>query len=72
MAHLEVQLSLQEDLRNKHQVIFQMYLRDISAIQSLYEDKKMNPPRPRNTPLVAGCIMWARQLQRQIEGPMHE
>jgi hypothetical protein len=31
---------------------------------------RYEPPIPRNSPPVAGNIMWARQLLRRIESPM--
>lgn len=65
-------LLLQKDLSNKYQTIFHMYLKDLAAVQQLYEAGKTDPPRPRDVPLVAGCIMWARHLQRRIEGPMQQ
>ena len=53
-------------------VIFQNYARDLEMVQKLYEKNKYEPPVPRNSPPVAGCIMWARQLLRRIEQPMQK
>ncbi len=60
----------QADLEAKYQVIFQSYAADLEAVQKLYEKHKAAPPLPRNTPKVAGSIMWARQLLRRIELPI--
>lgn len=60
----------QADLEAKYQVTFQSYSADLEAVQALYEKYKTAPPLPRNTPRVAGSIMWARQLLRRIEVPI--
>lgn len=62
---------LQTDLAAKYLVIFQNYGLDLEAVQKLYEKHKHAPPVVRNAPPVAGNIMWARQLLRRIEMPMH-
>lgn len=66
----EVQSWLQSDLEAKYLVIFQHYGQDLEEVQRLYERHKHAPPLPRNSPPVAGNIMWARQLLRRIEVPM--
>lgn len=43
---------------------------DLDAVQRAYEKHKHSPPVPRNSPPVAGNIMWARHLLARIEGPM--
>lgn len=63
-------LHLQKELGSKYQVIFRMFLQDMAVVQQMYEAGKADPPRPRDVPLVAGCIMWARQLLRRIQEPM--
>ncbi|KAK9865923.1 hypothetical protein WJX84_001850 [Apatococcus fuscideae] len=62
--------SLKSDLEAKYLVIFQHYGQDLEEVQRLYERHKHAPPLPRNSPPVAGNIMWARQLLRRIEVPM--
>eukprot|EP00798_Chlamydomonas_sp_ICE-L_P031303 gene31303-6451_t len=64
--------TLRDDLESKYMVIFQNYARDLEMVQKLYEKNKYEPPVPRNSPPVAGCIMWARQLLRRIEQPMQK
>lgn len=61
---------VQSDLEAKYLVIFQHYGQDLEEVQRLYERHKHAPPLPRNSPPVAGNIMWARQLLRRIEVPM--
>ena len=61
---------MQSDLEAKYLVIFQHYGQDLEEVQRLYERHKHAPPLPRNSPPVAGNIMWARQLLRRIEVPM--
>ena len=63
--------ALQADLESKYQVIFHNFLKDLDFVQQTYELQKANPPRARDAPLVAGCIMWARHLLRCIEQPMN-
>ncbi len=59
------------DLESKYHAIFFHYTRrDLEYVRKLYMKNKENPPLPRNMPPVAGCIAWARQLYRRIEGPM--
>jgi len=65
-----IHILLQADLGSKYQVIFHNYLKDLEVVQQVYEAQKADPPRPRDAPLVAGCIMWARHLLKRIEGPM--
>ena len=62
---------MQADLEAKYQVIFHNFLKDLDSVQQTYELQKANPPRARDAPLVAGCIMWARHLLRRIEQPMN-
>lgn len=64
--------SFKEALNAKYMVIFQNYRRDVEFVQQLYEENKQSPPLPRNAPLVAGNIMWARQLLSKIEKPMEK
>ena len=43
---------------------------DLETVQLLYEKQKSGPLIVRNSPPVAGNILWARQLMRRIELPM--
>jgi dynein heavy chain len=62
---------LQIDLESKYQTVFVHYTkRDLEAARKAYQKYKDNPPIPRNTPPVAGCLAWARQLYRRIDRPM--
>ncbi|XP_033984034.1 dynein heavy chain 5, axonemal isoform X2 [Trematomus bernacchii] len=54
----------------KYQRILQNYGRDIEMISRIYMKQKLEPPIGRDMPLVAGRIMWARQLSSRIQGPM--
>lgn len=64
--------SFKETLNAKYMVIFQNYRRDVELVQQTYELNKNSPPLPRNAPLVAGSIMWSRQLLSKIEKPMRK
>eukprot|EP00755_Sulcionema_specki_P014909 Sspe_Gene.57955::Locus_31794_Transcript_1_1_Confidence_1.000_Length_6699::g.57955::m.57955/K10408/DNAH; dynein heavy chain, axonemal len=61
---------LKQDLESKHMVIFHNYGLDLEHMQKMFERHKASPPIVRNMTNVAGCIIWARQLLRRIEGPM--
>lgn len=63
--------SLKDDLDSKMTTIFQHYNTDLETVMRTYEKFKTGPPHVRNAPPVAGDVMWARQLMRRIEGPMH-
>ncbi|XP_044063801.1 dynein axonemal heavy chain 5 isoform X1 [Siniperca chuatsi] len=54
----------------KYQRILQNYGRDIEMISRIYMKQKLDPPIGRDLPLVAGRIMWARQLSSRIQVPM--
>ncbi|XP_038567842.1 dynein heavy chain 5, axonemal [Micropterus salmoides] len=54
----------------KYQRILQNYGRDIEMVSRIYMKQKLDPPIGRDLPLVAGRIMWARQLSSRIQGPM--
>ncbi|XP_059194328.1 dynein axonemal heavy chain 5 [Centropristis striata] len=54
----------------KYQRILQNYGRDIEMVSRIYMKQKLDPPIGRDMPLVAGRIMWARQLSSRIQGPM--
>ena len=62
--------SLKGDLGSKHLLIFHNYGQDLEASKQTYEKNKAAAPWMRNSPPVAGNIMWARQLLRRIEEPM--
>ena len=49
-----------------------MYSIDLERVQQRYEKSKYKPPIARNAPVIAGNIVWARQLRCQIEEPMKE
>lgn len=61
---------VQASLEGKYALIFRGYLKDLDSVLEQYEAQKADPPRPRDAPLVAGNIMWARNLLALIEGPM--
>jgi len=61
---------LQADLRERLAVIFTTFGAELERVQTLYEDNKHAPPRPRNMPPVAGNIMWCRHLFSRIQEPM--
>ncbi|XP_054476940.1 dynein axonemal heavy chain 5 isoform X2 [Anoplopoma fimbria] len=54
----------------KYQRILQNYGRDIEMVSRIYMKQKLEPPIGRDLPVVAGRIMWARQLSSRIQGPM--
>ncbi|XP_032373613.1 dynein heavy chain 5, axonemal isoform X1 [Etheostoma spectabile] len=54
----------------KYQQILQNYGRDIEMVSRIYMKQKLDPTIGRNLPLVAGRILWARQLSSRIQGPM--
>ncbi|KAI3432720.1 hypothetical protein D9Q98_004263 [Chlorella vulgaris] len=62
--------SLRSDLDAKYAAAFQSYCLDLEAVQAQYEKHKAAPPRARNAPPVAGCILWARHLLCRVEAPM--
>ena len=47
-----------------------LYQEEVERIRDIYNEDRSTPPIPRNTPPVAGRIMWIRQLYRRIEAPM--
>ncbi|XP_070767347.1 dynein axonemal heavy chain 5 isoform X1 [Enoplosus armatus] len=57
-------------IEEKYQRILQNYGRDIEMVSRIYMKQKLDPPIGRDLPLVAGRIMWARQLSSRIQGPM--
>lgn len=62
--------SLQTELNNKYNIIFNNYGLEMNDIKSEYNASKTNPPLVRNMPTVAGNIMWARHLFHRIKDPM--
>ncbi|TNN79750.1 Dynein heavy chain 5, axonemal [Liparis tanakae] len=57
-------------IEEKYQHILQNYGRDIEMVSRIYMKQKLDPPIGRDMPLVAGRVMWARQLSSRIQGPM--
>ncbi|XP_056299693.1 dynein axonemal heavy chain 5 isoform X1 [Pseudoliparis swirei] len=57
-------------IEDKYQRILQNYGRDIEMVSRIYMKQKLDPPIGRDMPLVAGRVMWARQLSSRIQGPM--
>ena len=62
--------SLKQDLADKYALIFDHYGEELDEVQEQYDREKLSPPMPRNSPPVAGNIMWARQLLTRVEEPM--
>jgi dynein heavy chain len=62
--------TLKSDLDSKYTVIFHNYGLDLETVQKIYDKQKNSPPTVRNSPPVAGNLIWARQLLRRIEDPM--
>eukprot|EP01135_Chromosphaera_perkinsii_P008183 Nk52_evm5s1178 gene=Nk52_evmTU5s1178 len=58
------------DLNEKYAKTFSHYGKDIEFCRRLYQKLKDDPPIPRDSPPIAGRIIWARQLFRKIEEPM--
>ncbi|NXW53015.1 DYH8 protein, partial [Eurystomus gularis] len=61
---------LQEEILYTIGCILQHYVAELEATKKLYEIQKDNPPLARNTPPVAGKILWVRQLFRRINEPI--
>ncbi|XP_075937500.1 dynein axonemal heavy chain 5 isoform X1 [Anarhichas minor] len=57
-------------IEEKYQRILQNYGRDIEMVSRIYMKQKLDPSIGRDLPLVAGRIIWARQLSNRIQGPM--
>ena len=64
--------TLKNDLDSKYTVIFHNYGLDLETVQKIYDKQKQAPPTTRNSPPVAGNILWSRQLLRRIEKPMKQ
>ena len=47
-----------------------LFMKDMTFVQTEYNEHKENPPLARNLPPVSGKIAWARQLYRRISGPV--
>lgn len=47
-----------------------MYQKEIEQIRDRYNEDRSSPVLPRNTPPVAGRILWIRQLCKRVQGPM--
>jgi dynein heavy chain len=62
--------SLKTDLSDKYAVILDHYSEELEQVQDMYDRQKLCPPVPRDTPPVAGNIVWARQLLGRVEEPM--
>ncbi|KAM8731517.1 dynein axonemal heavy chain 5 [Acanthopagrus schlegelii] len=58
------------DLQQHHQLLLQCYSRELELLRKTYQRQRDRPPIGRNLPLVAGRILWCRQLFRKIEAPM--
>ncbi|XP_076818600.1 dynein axonemal heavy chain 5-like isoform X2 [Clavelina lepadiformis] len=58
------------NIEEKYQNILSNYGRDVDAISRIYTKQRNEPSIPRDTPPIAGKIMWARQLYRRIQEPM--
>ena len=62
--------SLKPYLNAKHVDVFTNFMHDLDVVSNLYETQKENPPITRDSPPVAGRIMWVRHLLQMIEVPM--
>ena len=54
-------------LHDKYYKVLLNFSKDIDHIKRLYQKQKDSPPLHRNMPPIAGNIVWARQLYRQVE-----
>ncbi|KAM6935223.1 dynein axonemal heavy chain 5 isoform 4-T4 [Lycodopsis pacificus] len=57
-------------IEEKYQRILQNYGRDIEMVSRIYMKQRLDPSIGRDLPLVAGRIIWARQLSSRIQAPM--
>ncbi|XP_034939850.1 dynein heavy chain 8, axonemal [Chelonus insularis] len=56
---------------HKYLELVTMYQTEIETVRDRYNEDRSSPPLPRNTPPVAGRILWIRQLYKRIETPMN-
>jgi len=64
--------SLKPYLSAKYLNVFNNFSHDLDVVSNIYETQKDNPPMPRDSPPVAGRIVWVRHLLKMIEIPMHK
>ena len=62
--------SIQQQISGRYKDILEQYLRELKAIEALFEKRKASPPIYKNYPPVAGAIAWARDLYQRAKRPI--
>jgi dynein heavy chain len=63
--------ALRHKLEQKYSTILHTYSTELDAISKIFQESRNDPPIVRNTPEVAGKIIWSRHLFQKITGPIN-
>jgi dynein heavy chain len=63
---------IEKELRVKYDDVLGQYEKELGDMRELYVNGKDKPPIPKNTPPVAGKIIWARSLFGRIKAPIDQ
>ncbi|XP_077294859.1 dynein axonemal heavy chain 10-like [Arctopsyche grandis] len=66
LTNFETRESIHEQLTMKFGVIMQQFMKEITTIQSIFNEHKDDPPLLHNHPPVAGAIFWSRSLCKKL------
>ena len=63
---------IEKELRDKYDDVLEQYGKELTIMEKLFEEGKNDPPIPKNTPPVAGAIIWARSIFGRIKAPIDQ
>ena len=70
--NIRTRARIEHQLTEKYGAVLTQYKKELEIMEKLFEENKHSPPIPRNTPPVAGAIIWARSIFGRIKAPIDQ
>jgi len=70
--NIRTRARIEEQLTKKYEDVLEQYKKELNKMEELFNTSKDNPPIPKNTPPIAGAIIWARSIFGRIKAPIDQ
>lgn len=70
--NIRTRARIEQQLTEKYGAVLAQYDRELQDMEKLFKEKKDDPPIPKNTPPIAGAIIWARSIFGRIKAPIDQ
>jgi dynein heavy chain len=70
--NIRTRARIEQLLTDKYGAVLDQYEKELQNMEDLFEQHNHDPPIPKNTPPVAGAIIWARSIFGRIKAPIDQ